>query len=143
MEIAKLFKLKYARYGLLGCIQISTAKNSLNFPKRSDLQKIKTKAMRAGVWYKGLPKLDRILFDLTIKVAENIRSLHLAKSILAIMGKLEQVLEGRFAKLARTIGCTLAEKTSCLAQSWGNYTAKNWSTDKSFALYLAVMKDNS
>jgi hypothetical protein len=109
---------------------------------REQLTKLKIKAMRAGVWFKALPRIDRVLVDLTIKVAENIRSTHLAKSLFAVVGKLEGLLESRFVHLARTVGRSLAEKASLVAQGWGNADARGWSTDRSFALYLAVMQAN-
>ena len=107
-----------------------------------NLIKLKLKAIRAGVWFKALPRIDRVLVDLTIQVAENIRSAHLAKSIFAVVGKLEGLLESKFVRLSRTIGQILAEKASAVAQSWGNVAAKGWSTDRSFALYFAVMQAN-
>lgn len=109
---------------------------------RTQLLKMKTKAMRAGVWFKALPRIDRVLVDLTIKVAESIRSSHLAKSIFAVVGKLEGLLESKFSRLARTVGRSLAEKASLIAQGWGYHSARSWSTDESFALYLTVMHTN-
>ena len=107
---------------------------------RFQLVKIKLKAMRAGVWFKELPKIDRVLIDLTMKVTQNIRSIHLAKSIFAVIGKLEELMESRFHRLARTVGRSLADKTSQIAQRWGNVNAKRWSTDWSFAIYLAMLQ---
>jgi hypothetical protein len=106
------------------------------------LLKLKSKAIRAGVWFKALPRIDRVLVDLTIRVAENVRSALLAKSIFAVVGKLEGLLESKFHRLVRTIGCSLAEKLSCVAQGLGNFSAKSWASDRSFALYLAIMHTN-
>jgi hypothetical protein len=108
----------------------------------NQLSKLKLKAIRAGVWYKALPRLDRVLVDLTIKVTDSIRSSFLAKSLFAVVDKLEGLLESRFVHLARTVGKVLAQKASLLAQGWGNLAAKRWSTDSSFALYWAVMQAN-
>ncbi len=52
---------------------------------KKQLVKIKMKAMRAGVWFRALPRIDRALVDLTIKVAGNVRSLTLAKNIFSII----------------------------------------------------------
>jgi len=131
---------------IIGCFKLkhdNTRQNNLsNVLNRKQLLKIKCKALRAGVWFKALPRIDRVLVDLTIQVAENIRSAHLAKSIFAVVGKLEGLLESKFVRLTRTIGQTLAEKASAVAQGWGNVAAKCWSTDRSFALYFAVMQAN-
>ncbi len=106
------------------------------------LAKLRQKAVRAGVWFRSLPRIDRVLVDLTIKVADSIRSSQLAKSLSIVVGKLEGLLESRISCLARTVCQSLAEKISATAQSWGYAAAKNWATDRSFALYLAVMQAN-
>ena len=58
--------------------------NTSNFLSKAQLVKLKLKAMRSGVWYRALPRIDRVLVDLTIKVAETIRSPHLARCILSV-----------------------------------------------------------
>ncbi len=83
-----------------------------------------------------------MLVDLTIQVADSIRSSMLARSISAVVGKLEGLLESKISCLARTVGKSLAEKLSALAQSWGYSSAKNWVHSRSFAVYLAVMETN-
>ena len=98
--------------------------------------------MRAGVWFKALPRIDRVLVDLTIKVAENIRSHYLAKSLFAVVGKLEGLLESNVLKSLRLFGRPLAEKISLTAQKLGNTSAKSWAADSSFAFFLAVMHTN-
>jgi hypothetical protein len=106
---------------------------------RYQLGKLKLKAIRAGVWFKALPRIDRVLVDLTIQVTENIRSAYLAKNIFAVVKKLEELLEGKFVRLTRTMGKAFAEKISMIAHRWGNIAAKSWSNDLSFARYLAVV----
>ena len=109
---------------------------------RTQLIKLRIKAIRAGVWFRALHRIDRVLVDLTIKVAENIRSAYLAKSIFAVVGKLEGLLESSVLKSLRLIGRPLAEKISSIAQKLGNNSAKNWASDSSFAFFLAVMHTN-
>jgi hypothetical protein len=109
---------------------------------KTQLIKLKLKAIRAGVWFRALPRIDRVLFDLTIKVARSVRSSILANRILSIMGKLEALLESRLARAIRDIGFPLAQKLSLLAQKWGNEEAKEWAKDAGFAQYLAIIKIN-
>jgi hypothetical protein len=113
-----------------------------NFIDRTQLIKLKLKAMRSGVWFRALRRIDRVLVDLTIKVARCVRSSILANSILSITRKLEALLESRFVRAIRDIGFSLACKLSLLAQKWGNKAAKEWANDFGFARYLAVMKLN-
>jgi len=79
-----------------------------------------------------------VLVDLTIEVADSIRSKYLTKSILNVMGKLEGLLQSSIARSLRAVGRPLAEKLSLIGQQWGNASAKNWATDSSFAFFLAV-----
>jgi hypothetical protein len=55
---------------------------------------------------------------------------------------LEGLLESRFLKSIKRIGCSLAEKFSSIAQKWGNNSAKAWAVDRSFAVFLAIMHGN-
>jgi hypothetical protein len=109
---------------------------------RTQLIKLRVKAIRAGVWFRALPRIDRVLVDLTIKVADNIRSASLAKCIFAVVGKLEGLLESRVLKSLRLIGRPLAEKISLSAQKLGNSSAKSWANDSSFAFFLAILHTN-
>jgi hypothetical protein len=105
--------------------------------------KLKLKAMRAGVWFKALRRIDRVLFDLTIRVVRyNVRSVALVKSIRAVMGKLEGLLESGLSRVIREVGFPLAQKVSSLAQKWGSTSANEWSSDSSFVSFLAVLSIN-
>jgi len=116
--------------------------STFSFLDKTQLIKLKLKAMRAGVWFRALPRIDRALIDLTIKVVSNVRSVTLAKSILSITRKLEALLESRFVRAMREIGFSLAYKLSLFAQKWGNKAAKEWANDFGFVRYLVVMKLN-
>ena len=112
------------------------------FIGKEQLLKLRLKAIRAGVWFRALPRIDRVLVDLTIKVAQCIRSPSLASSILSVARKLEGLLESKFARAVREIGFPLTYKLSLLAQKWGNKAAGTWAGEDAFARYLAVMKLN-
>jgi hypothetical protein len=114
-----------------------------SFLNKSQLIKLRLKAIRAGAWFRVLPRIDRVLIDLTIKVANNIRSITLAKNILAIIGKLEGFLKSGLLRALRAVGLPLAQKLSLSAQKWGNTSAKSWASDSTFANFLAVMHLNS
>ena len=118
-------------------------KKAFCFLNKTQLMKLKLKAIRAGVWFKALPRIDRALVDLTIKVASSIRSTTLAKSILAVTRKLEGLLESSLLRAFRGIAIKLAQKFSSIAQKWGNRSAKNWASDVSFIKFLAVMHINA
>jgi len=86
-----------------------------------------------------LQRIDRVLFDLTIRVVDNIRSAKLAKSIAELTRKLEDTIKGSFSSRLKDIGLPLAQKISLMAQKLGNISAGSWTFDSSFAIFLAVM----
>jgi hypothetical protein len=116
--------------------------DAFRFLDKKQLVKLKTKAMRSGAWFKALQRIDRVLFDLTIRVVDTIRSAKLAKSILALARKLEDAMGSGFSCRLREIGLPLAQKISLMAQKLGNISAGGWAFDSSFAIFLAVMHMN-
>lgn len=116
--------------------------HTFSFIDKTQLIKIRQKAMRSGVWFKFLRRIDRVLVDLTIRVVDNVRSVTLAKSILALARKLEGFIESRVSRALREIGVPLAKKLSLTAQKWGNTFAESWASVPSFARFLAVMYIN-
>lgn len=116
----------------------STSKTAFSILNRTQLLTIKNKAIRAGIWYKALTRIDRVLVDLTIKVTDCIRSSHLTKSLLVVLEKLKGKLDSSYIASMRKLGYTLATKMSIIAQKWGNASAKDWSADSAFALFLAI-----
>ena len=112
------------------------------FLNKTQLMKLKLRAIRAGVWFRALPRIDRALLDLTIKVASSIRSATLARNILAVTRKLEGLLESSLLRAFRGVAHKLAQKLSSVAQKWGNTSARNWASDVSFIKFLAVMHIN-
>src|SRR3972149_4645584 len=89
------------------------------FLERNQLVKLRQKAMRAGVWFRALHRIDRVLVDLSIKVADAIRSPQLASRIFVVAGKLEGLLESKLARAVREFGLPLVQKLSQFAQLWG------------------------
>lgn len=116
--------------------------NTSSFLDKTQLVKVKLKAIRAGVWFRALSRIDRVLIDLTIRVVDSIRSASLAKCILSVTRKLEGLLESKLERAMREIGFPLACKLSLFAQKWGNRGAQEWAKDMGFVRYLAVMKIN-
>jgi hypothetical protein len=99
--------------------------------------------LRSGTWFKTLKRIDRVLFDLTIRVVETIHSSLLAKSIALIITKLEKGMSSSFQKKILDIGLPLAQKISAIAQKLGNVSVEHWKKDSSFAFFLTVMYINN
>ena len=117
-------------------------KNTSGFINTNQLMKLRLKAKRAGVWFRALPRIDRVLVDLTIRVASSVRSATLARNILVVTKKLEGLLESSLLRAFRGIALQLAQKLSSIAQKWGNISAKHWTSDMSFVKFLAAMHIN-
>jgi hypothetical protein len=115
-----------------------------SFIQKTSLIKLRLKAMRSGVWFKVLNRIDRILVNLTIQVANNnVCSITLITQLLFVTNKLERLLCTSLLKSIKKVGFQIANKFSVFAQSWGNKVAKAWANEFEFARYLAVMKINS
>jgi hypothetical protein len=122
--------------------EISLQEATSNFVSRGQLVKLKKKAIRAGAWFKVLARIDRVLIDLTVKVAQIVRSPSLVKRILSVTTKLEGLLESKLVRATGMIGFKLSCTLSLLAQKWGNSAAGAWAGDAAFSRYLAVMELN-
>jgi hypothetical protein len=102
------------------------------------LTETKKYALRRGVWFKALNRVERGIIDLTVKYIDNIKSATLGKVLTAIMLKLQTITENMIDKLVRTIGLPLARKISNIAVCWGNRLASMWADDPAFARFLII-----
>jgi hypothetical protein len=113
-------------------------KDVLNALSIGKLNETKKYALRRGVWFKALNRVERGIIDLTVKYINNIKSTTLAKVLTAIVVKLQTMTESMIDKLVRTIGLPLARKISNIAVSWGNRLAPMWANDPGFARFLII-----
>jgi len=109
----------------------------------NDLAKIRTKAIRRGIWFRALTKAERAQMELTMRIVKKIRSLFLTRVLGAIVRKLLDAMESRVTRVMREIGCGLAENLSRIAQSWGNKSAHHWTEDPNFVQYLTITYINT
>jgi hypothetical protein len=123
-------------------VQAISNTDFIHLSSKTQLSNLKTRAIRSGAWFKALQRIDRVLFDLTLKVVDKIRSAKLAKSMLTLIRKLNEALISDFSNLLRKIGLLLARKVGFTAQKLGITSASDWLLDSSFALFLAVMHIN-
>ena len=113
-----------------------------SFPSVRMLSQTRKLALRRGVWFRALNRVERAITDLTLQCVDTIKSGKLAKLLTAIMDKLQSAMESIIDRLVRTIGVSLAQKVSRTAVGWGNQSAKSWASDLSFAAYLAATQTN-
>jgi len=108
-----------------------------------ELARIRSRAIRQGVWFRVLNRLERGLVDLALKVTKNVRSEVLAEALLSVVRKLQEALVSKVRLSIRQIGASLARKLSLIAQEWGNALARYWSSDRSFMRFLTIMHMNN
>ena len=105
---------------------------------RGEMLKVKTKALRRGVWFRALAKTERACMDLAMIVVERVRSGLLLKVLFSLMKKLEESMESQVQRLMREVGCGMAKKLSKIAYEWGNESAVRWAEDPNFIRHLTI-----
>jgi len=113
------------------------------FARASDLALVKKFALRRGIWYRALSRVERGILDLTTRYVEYISSAKLAKVVTAIIEKLQLASQSVVDRLVKSVGFSLAQKVSVIAVSLGNFSASSWAFDAGFARYLAVSHLNT
>lgn len=108
-----------------------------------ELARVRTMAIRRGIWYRMLNASERALFDLTIRIVRKIRSSILSRVLASIIGKLQVRTKCRFAASLHSWGQPIAERISTIAQAWGNASAVKWSVDSTFIRFLEIMQLNA
>ena len=81
-------------------------------PSVGVLAEAKRVALRRGVWFRALSRVERGVLDLTVKVVDKIRSAKLVKVVVAILDKLVLALESVVDRLVRVVGRSQAQKVS-------------------------------
>ena len=107
-------------------------------PSVGTLAEAKKLALRRGVWFRLLNRVERGIIDLTVRYVDSIKSGVLAKVVAVIMEKMQSSMESIVDRLVRTVGLPLARKISDIAVSWGNRLASMWADDLAFARFLVV-----
>jgi hypothetical protein len=105
---------------------------------RSEMIKVKTRALRRGIWFRALTKTERACVDLAIMVVERVRSRLLQKVLFSIIKKLDEIMESQIQRLMSEVGVNLAKKVGRIAQMWGNESAVRWAEDSGFIRYLTI-----
>ncbi len=107
-------------------------------PSVGKLAEAKKSALRRGVWFRALSRVERGVLDLTVRYVDNIKSSKLATLVTAIIDKLRLAMESVVDRMVRLVGVPQAKKISGIAVSWGNRSASKWANDRAFARHLAI-----
>ena len=110
---------------------------------RSELLNVKRRALRRGIWFRVLSRVERVQIDLTIRIVDRVRSSFLARVLRPILGKLLDALESPVKRLMKTVGKTLARKISEIGEKLGCKPAGEWAKDSGFIQFLTIMYMNT
>jgi len=105
---------------------------------KQGLIKVKTRALRKGVWFKALSRIERSIVDLTIRCVEIIRSHKLAETVSGIINKILEALGSNFLKTVERIGTEIVEGICQIAEEWGNEDSSAWKYEVGFVRFLGM-----
>lgn len=110
---------------------------------KSNLARLRLRAVRSGAWFRALVRIDRVLVDLALRVVPRIQSRALIAALTTVVEKLESTLGNPFSLLVDEVGFQLAHRLSLIGEKLGNVSARTWASDYCFARFLAVMHLNN
>jgi hypothetical protein len=93
------------------------------------------RAKRAGTWF-GLPKLQRGLYGLAMRLEVKLQSHELLKALVSILKALRETCDKTGVAFVKATG--LAWVISEAAERWGNPTAHGWRNDLNYIRFLSV-----
>ena len=105
---------------------------------RGVLVAVRRVALRAGVYFRAISRLERALMECAVRVVRVVWSDTLAKLLMRIILKLVQAVRQMPLALAEYMGAKMARQTAKIAQKWGYKEAKSWEYDINFMRYQAL-----
>ena len=103
---------------------------------------VRRKALRSGVWFRVLDRVERSILSLVPRCVDRVRSPEMIDIVAKIIVKVKEALMSPLERFRSQVAKSLALKISLLARGWGNRSAEEWAEDKSFIQYLSVNKFN-
>ena len=109
---------------------------------RSFLVEVRRKALRRGVWFKTLDRVERGILDLTARVVDRVESVVLGVELVKILKKLRDALKSGFVRRMEDFGLRRAREVALQAVEWGYRAARAWASDLGFVRYLTLIDVN-
>ena len=105
---------------------------------RKGLMRARARALRQRIWFKTLSRVERGIFDLTIRCVERVRSRVLTRIVSEIVAKILKTLKPSFLETAMMVGREIADELCGIALKWGNMSASRWKHDSGFIRVLGM-----
>ena len=109
---------------------------------RQHLASIRNKALRKGVWYSTLDRVERGIVSLTARIVDRVESEILGVELVKILAKLVKAFKSGFVRHMEMFGLGRVFELSRLAIDWGNSVAKGWAHDTGFVGYVSMLDLN-
>jgi predicted DNA-binding protein (UPF0278 family) len=106
------------------------------------LVEIRQKALRRGVWFKALDRIERGILSLTARIVYRVESVVLGIELAKIVRKLRDALKSGFVKRMEEFGLSFARRLAKQAVAWGYGGARSWASDLGFIRYLTSINLN-
>lgn len=106
------------------------------------LVEMRRKALRRGVWYRALDRVERVILSLSARVVDRVKSVVLGFELVKILSKLRDALKSRFVRRMEEFGFRRAREVARQAVEWGYGAAMGWASDLGFVRYLTLMDVN-
>jgi len=109
---------------------------------RAFLSDFRQRALRRGVWFRALDRVERGILSLTVRVVDRVESEVLGVVLVKILSKLRDSFKSEFARNMEEYGLRRAHDIVVSAIRWGDDAAKEWVADLGFVRYLTILQMN-
>lgn len=103
---------------------------------------VRRKALRRGVWFSALDRVERGILTLTSRLVDEVRSAMLCVELVKILAKIRDALRGGFVRRMEEYGLGEARRLAALAVGWGYGSAGAWASSFGFVRYLTLIDVN-
>jgi len=107
---------------------------------RDFLVEVRRRALRKGVWYSALDRLERGILSLAGQVVDEVRNTALSVELVKIIAKVRDACRGGFVRHVETFGVRRVRVVRGQASAWGDDVG-GW-VSLEFARYLAFIDFN-
>jgi hypothetical protein len=109
---------------------------------RGFLLRVRGRALRRGVWFSALDRVERGILGLAVRVVDRVQSVVLGVELVKILAKLRDALRSGFVRRMEEYGLRRVSEIAEQAVAWGYKGVKGWASDFSFVRYLTMMDLN-
>jgi hypothetical protein len=106
------------------------------------LSDLRHRALRRGVWYRALDRVERGIMSLTSRFVDRVESVKLGKALVKIVAKIRDGLKSGFVRHMESYGISRAAEMASQALEWGYSGASDWWRDQAFVKYLTFLDYN-